>query len=390
MHSIGGSLRSFRAGIHISATLLSAAVLSQRALGQAPGTADSVRVRDSVAIVDSTQEVTHTVRKGDTLWDIARTYLKDPFRWPEIFRRNTDVVENPHWIYPGEVIRIPLREVRPEVVARLRSPANVVARVSTVASPRTVFSNGPFANNATAQNVIGGKYRAPGVRAGEIESSPYVDRHGGPLGGGELLAAVDRPGIETSAEEARYQLNDGLYVSLPAGRTPRLGDRYLSYTLGDDLENVGQLVIPTAVLQIEGITPGQPVQARVVKQFAEIRLGQGLLAFSAPAAIPTVARPVALGMKGRVIHLYGDPVLASLQHYVVLSPALRDGVSVGDEFTLIDDTMGRADRAPAPPVPIGVVQVVKVTLFASTAVILRQSQPSIREGMPIRLTAKMP
>src|SRR5215203_2185395 len=44
-------------------------------------------------------EVTHVVKKGDTLWDIAKAYLKDPFRWPEVFQRNTDVVENPHWIY---------------------------------------------------------------------------------------------------------------------------------------------------------------------------------------------------------------------------------------------------------------------------------------------------
>src|SRR5688572_25578497 len=40
-------------------------------------------------------EVAHVVKRGDTLWDIAKAYLKDPFRWPEVFQRNTDVVENP-------------------------------------------------------------------------------------------------------------------------------------------------------------------------------------------------------------------------------------------------------------------------------------------------------
>ena len=50
---------------------------------------------------------THSVVREDTLWDLAQRYYSNPFEWRVIWNANRDVVEDPNWIYPAEVLVIP-------------------------------------------------------------------------------------------------------------------------------------------------------------------------------------------------------------------------------------------------------------------------------------------
>ena len=329
-------------------------------------------------------EVVHVVKRGDTLWDLAKAYLKDPFRWPEVFQRNTDIVENPHWIYPGETIRIPSSEVKPEVLARITTkPAPP--------SDRTVFSTlppGMGPDRRSASGEVLGRQDVSGVPRGEIEAAPFAMRLGGPVNHGRLAAAYDRPGIAAAAGERRFQLEDRVFVELPRGIGGNVGDLLLSYRLGPEIAEVGQLVIPTGIVRVLSSQPGQPALGRVVRQFGEMTLDQSVIALE--SIPPSVGRPVAVppGPVEKVIYVSGEPVLPSLQNYVILSAKSANGVRVGDQFTLIDDSVD--PKYPAPPVPAAIAEVVRVTPYGVTVIVVDHEQPRIYAGMQARLSARAP
>ncbi len=295
---------------------------------------------------------THTVSQGETLWALAQQYLGDPLLWPEIYRLNTDVIEDPHWIYPGEELRLQPGEPGADVapVAPPTTPQavtvtpqgdtarpQVVAPVTRALDGPTIFSP-PAVARITASNIdatMAASYRA--VREGEYYSAGFLTE-GAPLASGRVLANTQtsvRGAIRTRTSSGQFEY---VLVEPPRGAPFDSGGLLLSFRRGEEVPGYGEIIIPTGLLRVEDT--GSPNQvAQVLRQFDRVTDGQELLPI-APFRFETTAHPQAIenGIAGRVLRLRDRREVATLQDVLFIDKGANDGVRLGDVFAVTRDT----------------------------------------------------
>jgi len=384
-------------------------------------------VLPSVLYAQNLRPDTHTVNKGDTLWDLARTYLGDPLLWPEIYRLNTAVVEDPHWIYPGEVLRlnpgadvsaVPTTDTpvppaakpaemaagdsagEAEAAPAEEAPALAEPQVADMPDDRPrgdgLFDVDltPLVGQSRKTNVgptlelqLARKYRP--VRRSEFYSSGFLTE-GRELPLGTLLGTVTPLQIAAVSERTTAQLYQKVAVIPPEGARYQVGDTLLVARIPREIHRYGDVIAPTGLIRV--IDASRPeIVGEVIAAYGQITDGQRVMPaekFQDPGRVRPV--PISDGVKGRVLAQRDNQPLTGPQDVIFLDKGRKDGVGLGDLFE-IRSTAKKRDRAAGVIVePMATVQVVHVGEGTSTARVLRVTQPDIPAGTEVRQIAKLP
>jgi len=398
------------------------------AAGPTLAAAQDAAVKDTAAqntvaqdtITQNTSTQSHTVREGDTLWDLARHYRGDPFLWPDIYRLNTSVVEDPHWIYPGEVLQlsgtsavaaVPAEDTPPppsdSASAPLADEAAESPAVGTEADPTPPASlaslTEPAPESEESEPLFGPRpgqtmqetmrayteqpYRA--LRRSEFHSSGFLTE-GQKLPFGKVHGTVMPPQIPATPSNNNALPYTTVSVSAPRGATYQVGDSLLSVVIGREVRGYGQVVQPTGILQVVDTADGQYV-ASVVAVYGAIRGGQSVLPleqFGEPGNARAV--PVSDGVRAILLGGSGRQDLKAPQMVVFLDKGRQAGVAPGDLFEIrrrperLDDGTVRVDDVMA------TLQVVHVRERTATARVLNVISPDIPTGTEARQVAKLP
>ncbi len=107
----------------------------EAAIEAGPSSTETAEVpRKGMPLADNAPD-SYVVKRGDTLWGIAKVFLRDPWYWPEIWQVNPQV-HNPHLIYPGDTLRLVYIDGQPQIVLQRGDTVRVEPRVRSEPSTR--------------------------------------------------------------------------------------------------------------------------------------------------------------------------------------------------------------------------------------------------------------
>ncbi|MFQ6045405.1 MAG: LysM peptidoglycan-binding domain-containing protein [Gemmatimonadales bacterium] len=381
------------------------------------GLSSTASAQDTVAVQQGGQggQGVHVVQEGETLWQLAERYLGDPFLWPEIYRLNTLVVEDPHWIFPGEELMLAPVEPAPPVpqpadtaqgVRRMEPdtapvpPDTLEPLVPEIPPPPAAPPPPPptetaptvFMEQQSVTRTVRGeltplqRYRP--LRRGEFYAAGFLTEEQD-LPWARVLGAVGKPMLGNLTATSSQRIFGEIEIEAPRGAEYRVGDSLLVALVQRDVPGWGQVVEPTGIVEVTRAS-GRQVIARIVQQFGRVADGQVALPlepFRDPGWVTPV--PVEDGLRAHIIVKRNPQPIAGQQDVVFIDAGRQDGVSVGDVFEVIRQVSGGSDEEPAWE-RVAVMNIVHVRERSASGILLEIAELGADAGAAVRLLRKMP
>lgn len=245
----------------------------------------------------------YTVERGDTLWGISSMYLRDPWLWPEIWYVNPQV-ENPHLIYPGDVLALAYgADGRPQVRLERGGHARLNPRL------RSSPLDGPIAT--IPHEAIAAFLGRPTVLDRDaVRRAPHVLAMRGEhmVGGAGHEIYVRRLG---AAEKARYNV---YRVGAPL-RDPETRDV------------LGYEAIYTATATVT--RAGEPAKAMLTDSARETLEGDRLIAGESEVPLNFVPRAPTTEVAGQIISVVDGVQLIGQWQVVAINRGHDHGLEPG-------------------------------------------------------------
>ena len=247
----------------------------------------------------------HVVRRGDTLWDICFLYFNDPWQWPKIWSYNPQIT-NPHWIYPGDLVRLLPRGVfaqasapEPETPAATTTPP-----VDAVPAPQRSFEVG-------------------------IKQTAFVEK-----------SDLDRSITIDGSVDEKVLLGNGdtVYLSYPPGRPPKVGERCSIYQPDNVVKShgavVGAYVHVLGTLEVQSVTQDKRARGVILQVSQEIERGAkvGPLVTSFKTVPPSLPK---VDAQGTVVAMLTHDQLIGQGEVVFVDLGKRSGVEVGNRMFVV-------------------------------------------------------
>jgi len=243
----------------------------------------------------------YTVQRGDTLWDLANLFLKDPWLWPEIWHINPQV-ENPHLIYPGDVLALGYgANGAPQITLAQSGAARLDPRL------RTTTLDGAIATIPYA--AIAAFLERPTVLSkDQLRKAPRVlgFRDGHMIGGSGNEAYVK--GLVNGTERSRYNIY-------------RVGDRIVDPDDGDVLGFMGAYTATAVVM-----TPGKTAKVMLEDTARETLQDDPLIAADSDVPLNFLPRAPGKMIAGEIIAVFDGTELIGQYRIVAINRGRRQGV----------------------------------------------------------------